>query len=269
MPAKIIVLSGQDKGKEMWVEDEVVRIGRGGNCAIALSDPHLPEHVATLEFRDGHFNLHSRMEDNIVLAGKAVGPRALERWPGGKDLQLPGAVVLRLEVERDPRPMKRRLPAAAPPQAEPETYEPAGDDEAPPPPVSDEEAAKKRSRQFTYLLLILLCALGGVYFLFFEEDPAAGPRESPTKKFAFLVRTFYDKKAKDPRYQELREALQEARTAELRNDKADALKKYSAIRDTLISWKSNEGLSKEDVVLLEDTLRFVAGRLRTASAADE
>ena len=49
----------------------------------------------------------------------------------------------------------------------------------------------------------------------------------------------------------------------------DALKKYGAIRDTLISWKSNEGLSKADVVLLEDTLRFVAGRLRTASAVEE
>lgn len=271
MPAKIVVVSGADRGKEIWIEDEVTRIGRGSTCAIALSDPKLPEHTATLEFRDGHYNLYSRLEEDIVLNGKTLASRGFDRWQPGKELELPGPVVLRLETERDPKPLKR--PRQTPPQARPEPEEPIEE------PRRDAEemenvkeaapnaAAKKRSNQLTQVLLILLCAAGGVYMWFAETEPDAGPVQSPGAEFSYLVGTMYKKKADDPRYQELREALQVARTSELRADIPMALTNYRQLRDTLVARlkTSGEALGKEDRELLERSLKFVTVRLRTTT----
>jgi len=271
MPAKIVVISGPDQGKETWIEDDVARIGRGTNCTILLSDKRLPDHVATLEFRDGHFNLYSRMEDEVVLGGKKLPPRGFDRWASGKDLVLPGQNVLRLETERDPRPAKkpRQSSAAAVPELEvPMEEAPAyEEDEEPVKKIAPDVAAKKRSKQMTQILLILLCALGGVYLFFLEEDPGAGPVQSPGAEFSYLVGTMYEKKADDPRYQDLRETLQVARTAELRSDTRTALKTYGILRDTLVFRvkTSREPLEKKDRELLEQTLKFVTVRLRTAT----
>lgn len=270
MPAKLTVISGPDKGNEIWIEDEVVRIGRGDNCAVPLSDARLPAHVATLEFRDGHYNLYSRMEDEIILNGRALAPRGFDRWLPGKDLQLPGANVLRLETERDPRP-SRRPRQTAQPEPEPEADEVVPDEEgtetAEPTSVETAAASKKRSQQMTMILIILLCAIGGVFVLLMEEDPDSGPVTSPTQEFSALVTTFYEKKADDTRYQDLREALQIARTAELRKDTKTALRNYGRLRDTLVARlkSSGEVLEKDDRDLLDRTLKFVTIRLRTAT----
>lgn len=267
MPAKIVVLSGADQGKEMWVEKVVARIGRHPSCEMVLTDPHLPEHALTLEFRDGNYTLYSRLGEPVNLAGRALPARGFDRWPGGKDLHLPGPVILRLEVERDPRPAPRPRPSPALPFAAPPPVPGAPESAAPEDPASQAQEAKKaRSRQLTQLLVILLCAAAGVFFFLAEEEGNTGTTQTPTAHFQSLVKEMHEKKKDEPRYQDLRQALQSARTAELRGNKKSMLEQYKKLRDQLVAWKSASlSESKEDTRLINSTLQFITNRLDAAT----
>ena len=38
MPAKLVVIAGADQGADLWIEDEVQRLGHDAVCALRVSD---------------------------------------------------------------------------------------------------------------------------------------------------------------------------------------------------------------------------------------
>lgn len=243
MPAKIVILSGAEQGADLWIEEEVQRLGQDPLCALRVADPGVPGHAATVEYRDGGYLLHNRCDEELLLDGKPLLPRGQRSWVANKDLTLPGGVVLKLVVESDPRPAKRQT---APPQAyeypvvPPEEAKPGGlnqdDDDAP---VS--VPSSDRSKKITQFVVILLCALVGVYMLFLDKPSEKTEGElSPRQQFDQAVAALV-KQGDDAQARHLRVLLQDARIAELRGDQAQAQIFFGAIRDRLLVLRGAEG----------------------------
>jgi hypothetical protein len=260
MPAKLVVIAGADQGADLWIEDEVSRLGHDAVCALRVSDDDVPAHVATLEYREGAYVLHNRCDDELFLEGKPLPPRAQARWNANKDLSLHGGVVLRLTIEGDPRPMKRQ--AAPQPYEYPEIPADPGqpgaallEDDAPAPAVDSQ-----RSKKMTQTIVIVLCALLGVYMLFFDtpgSDTVDAARD-PRKDFQQAVDALA--KDEDPQSRRLRELLQDARVAELRGDQPSAQALYGKVRDRILVLRNSEdGSLREDYKKVWD---FVKGRLK-------
>lgn len=260
MPAKLVVIAGADQGADLWIEDEVQRLGHDPVCALRVSDDAVPAHVATLEFREGAYLIHNRCDDELFLDGKPLPARAQARWGVNKDLSLHGGVVLRLVVEGDPRPVKRQ--AAAQPYEYPDI--PADDSKPGAGPVDDDAPAppadSQRSKKMTQMLVIVACALFGLYMLFFDKpsDTVEAERD-PRKEFKLAVDALSEKDD-DPQARRVRELLQEARVAELRGDQTQAQALYGKVRDRILVLRNTEdGSLREDYKKVWD---FVKSHLK-------
>jgi hypothetical protein len=104
VPARLWITTGPDEGKAFGLKEDIVHIGRGGDNQIVLSDPALPERLASIASRNGRYAIYVPTGDDVQVDGSVVPP---ERWTW-----LPPAATIRLGVRTVSRFESTPLPGA-------------------------------------------------------------------------------------------------------------------------------------------------------------
>jgi hypothetical protein len=88
VPARLWITTGPDEGKAFGLKEDIVHIGRGGDNQIVLSDPGLPERLASIASRNGRYAIYVPTGEDVQVDGSVVPP---ERWTW-----LPPSATIRL-----------------------------------------------------------------------------------------------------------------------------------------------------------------------------
>ncbi|MBY0526877.1 MAG: FHA domain-containing protein [Gemmataceae bacterium] len=231
MPAKIVVKSGAAASTEVVIQEDVLRIGSDPSCEVVLPDAGLAPHAATLEFRDGAYVIHNRSDAPIRLNNVVLERRTFKKWNAGQDLALTDHLVLRLEVDGSPAPVRAA-------QAARRTVEVAGSNEANESRPAPTSAATARKKQLQMVIILLLVAVV-VGLLFIDTSgPAPTTAPAPRDEFAALVKELQQHGKRD---EGLLFLLQDARMAQVRGDARRARDLYGQIVDYLLPRRAKDG----------------------------
>jgi hypothetical protein len=77
VPARITITAGPDAGRSFGLPKELTHIGRGAENDIALSDPKLPDHQASIASRGGRYAIYVPADQQVMVDGSPV---PVERW---------------------------------------------------------------------------------------------------------------------------------------------------------------------------------------------
>lgn len=253
MPARVVVVSGPDKGREIEIEARVVTVGSHPGSEINLQGQ--ADTVATLRFRDGAYSVFNRGDESLELAGQEIPRDGKAHWKNGHDLVLPRGAVLKLRIQGNPEPTRVLAVAndsAAADLDEPEDYL-DGD--------PDETQVPKKS-QTTEMAVIAVCVLVCAWLLVSDESVNTSTKDV-RKEYHDIVLALLRPENRpsstdpgtrpdlvlSPRLQELvknagtddfvlfdgiRDLIQSARVAEIRGDRKLAISKYQLARDKLL-----------------------------------
>jgi hypothetical protein len=222
MPARIVVEAGAHAGEEFPIEEALFRLGSGTSCKPCLSDPGLPEHAATVEWKNRRYRVFNKTDRAIKLDSQPVESLAARDWLAGQRLTLPAGVVLRLDVEGDPAPA-RRGPAVVRVQDIKHTDDVPGQEKKP------AETGKKGDWQkwlmipigIVIVVLLIMTAQGG------GGDPAK-PKDEPANEQS--MQELIDELRKHEEAEEvadpISEVLYQAYVAELRGLTGEAQRGY-------------------------------------------
>jgi hypothetical protein len=230
-----------------------LRIGSDPSADIRIPTANLAPHAMTLEFRDGHYRIHNRADETILVGRNQVEPQTAQIWKEGSELQVADTRLL-LEADGDPAPVRAPKNASA---TDYETVDEAADvlDECDQ--DSDESKTKPnaKSKQLTQLCLILVCGLAGV-LLFVGGDNAAPAASSPVD-FDTVVR---EARAADDVPDSLVRELQYAEQSFVRCGATKAVvARFQRLRDRLVGFQAT--MESDDDGGVEEILRFVQFRL--------
>lgn len=75
--ARITITSGPDRGKVFELNDQLVNIGRGSKNDVALSDPSLSEHQASITSRGSRYAIYTPLERGVEVDGSVI---PADRW---------------------------------------------------------------------------------------------------------------------------------------------------------------------------------------------
>lgn len=248
MPAKLVVTAGATRGREHWIEEEVVRIGHDPRCEIRVEEPGLAAFAAALEFADGRYTVYNQSSSPMVLAGRELAPRASAPWPPGQELTPANGVTLRLEAEKDQAPRHRPLA--------PVTVE----SDKPAAPTADVAKPGSTPRTVMQFAVIALCLIGIVAMIAFQDQvETEEAARDPSADFAACLEVL----AADEHH-DLRRDLQDARRAELRGDLVAARRLYARARDRVLARHPDGDFSGDEAGGM--AARFSAARLLAIEA---
>lgn len=86
--ARITITSGPDRGRTFQLVEELIHIGQGSENHIALSDPSVADHQASIVNRNGRYAIYTPTPDVVYVDGSVI---PAERW-----VWLPSAAQVRL-----------------------------------------------------------------------------------------------------------------------------------------------------------------------------
>lgn len=112
MPAKVAITGRVSNGTSVWIEDPVIRIGSDPDNDIAIIDPSIPEHAATVEYRDGAYWVYNRGGMPLAIGQQALPAGESAPWGHAGELRLGDATTLLLELSGDGSP-ERQPPRGA------------------------------------------------------------------------------------------------------------------------------------------------------------
>ena len=261
MPAKLVITSGSSAGTDLWIEEMVLRIGSESQCQICLREPGLPAHAATLQYRDGKYQVHNRTEHGIYVAGREIAKGGSAKWSPGEELRLTDMVALRLDVEGDPAPGPR-------PRFRPVEEPAPEEEEGEPQPVEAPRPAGAEARRLVQIVVIVLCFGGGGLALLMDSSSSSNaPARNSKAEFTSVVKELIKARPTadfDPA--ELRAALQSARLAQLRGDQKRSQALYAHVRDTLLARRLPDG--RFALPVEANVLDFVETQLKPPSDSD-
>lgn len=250
MPARLVVTAGATRGREHWIEEDVIRIGHDPRCEVRVEEPGLAAFAAALEFADGRYTVYNQSDSPMILAGRELAPRASAAWTPGQELTPTKGVTLRLVADD-----KNRAPGHRP--AAPVAVESAAQSEPTP---AGAKAPASKLRDALQIAVIGLCLVGMAAMVALQGKIGAEPvARDPSTDFAACLESLAD----DGR-QDLRRNLQDARRAELRDELATARRSYARVRDQVLALHPDGDFSKDKAG--EMAARFAAARLLVIEA---
>jgi hypothetical protein len=122
MTARLVVMTGPDRGKSFDLLEELTHVGRGADNQVVLSDPDLAEHQVSLVDRSGRFALFTPLLDSVSVEGTSVPAdkwvwlperaeiRLTRRTQIKFEQQATGGAVPRVASEVRPRPVAPTTP---------------------------------------------------------------------------------------------------------------------------------------------------------------
>lgn len=256
MSATIISEAGGEAGRQFAIEEEVFRIGSGPSCKLRLSDSGVAAHAATVEYRQGGYQLHNRSGQVLQVEGRPLADRGCVRWAAGQRLRLADQVVLRLDIAGDPAPARAMRRAQQPVDLG------TDDPESVPEPLAAAQPSAGRGRRGP-LIVIGLCGLLMLAFLSYQPNTSgeSAALKNGTERIAQLVRQLHQQ---DTEIQPGGDApwylLQTAYAAELRGNHSQAKRSYVRLLDLLRQRQKSEGVFASE--LDENVWNAVSRRLR-------
>ncbi|MBS0201406.1 MAG: hypothetical protein JSS49_00795 [Planctomycetes bacterium] len=70
--ASLTVTAGPDRGQTFALVDEFIHVGSGPDSQVLLSDPQVPEHLASLANRNGRFAIFTPIDGAISVDGNSL-----------------------------------------------------------------------------------------------------------------------------------------------------------------------------------------------------
>src|SRR5262249_54147717 len=151
----------------------VLLLGKDGSCASRPAELAAVGHAATLEYRQGRYTVYNRLPQPVQVGAHSVPVRGSREWRSGERLRLGEAVVLRLEVDGDPAPVRAAPKAGVGP-------------DVPDAPAAPPAAKKGKNRGLAFVLIAACLALGvGSFFVDREETPTEA--SAPAVDFNKLI----------------------------------------------------------------------------------
>src|SRR5262245_25961882 len=86
--ARITVTAGPDRGKVFQLTGEMVRLGKGLDNDVVLTDAQVGDHHASIVRREGRFAIFTSVSKGLDVDGTEVPP---ERW-----VWLPSSATIRI-----------------------------------------------------------------------------------------------------------------------------------------------------------------------------
>lgn len=239
MSAKLVITEGDAVSKEIPIQFSVLRIGSGASCEVQVRG--IADVAATLRYDQGRYQVLNRGANPIDLDGSKLDTQQSKLWPHQGQLRLSDQCQLTLVIEGDPAPRNssslsigamNQIAAMQQPESDPDEEEDPAANEPPP-------KAKVDPQKAFQLTVVILCVVAGIGLLGFDalrnagllptssSQTAAVNKDVLCKKFECPVnelleteKTLLKAKSEDTyfKYVQLREALQEARIADVRED---------------------------------------------------
>lgn len=240
MPARLIALHpargvSQAVAGECWIESDVTRIGSAPDAELQIAG--VEPQLATVRYRDGHYQVYRRSNRPLVLGGRPLPVNEPVPWPPGLILGIADSVSLVLTVEANPAPAPRPLVI-----------------------LPDEGAESSRLRRAGWNRRVrqLLVALPIVSIAFLLGRGQAAPLRN-SSEFVAIQKKLDEPDPQRHRLVLWRERLQEARLQELQKRPGVAYQTHTRLRDKLLEAKhlANPPLSETEA----DVLRFVGQEL--------
>ena len=97
--ARITVTAGPDRGKEFELVEELTHMGRGEGNQIALEDPALGDHQASIARRSGRHAIYAAMESTVEIDGNIIPPKRWVWLPSTATIRLGPRTVLEFHCE--------------------------------------------------------------------------------------------------------------------------------------------------------------------------
>jgi len=262
MPAKIVVVTGDNAGEEHWIEDAVVRVGRNPACEICLDTAGVPDHALTLEFDSGQdrYTVYNRSTQEVTLGGYLLPPNGSAPWSANDELEFEG-LVLRLDIEGTATPVRQVPAGPSLEDFEPEPTTQSGVETAGRGPTSSGRmGGSKTVIQLLVTLGFVIASLALIVFgLATQQDSA--DTAAPILSYRELVEEMGASRNPDAGdLRALRSLLQAATMAELRGDTTQARESYGLIRDRLLSRQDEDG-KMPDVPVYQHLLDYVKLKL--------
>lgn len=123
MPARLVVMTGPDRGKSFDLAEELTHVGRGGDNQIVLQDPDLGEHQLSLADRNGRFAIFTPVSDGVTIEGTTLPPDKWVWLPEQAEIKLTRRTQVKFELlgvrpAADRVEKKTPRPAATPARSE-------------------------------------------------------------------------------------------------------------------------------------------------------
>jgi len=98
MPARLVVMTGPDRGKSFDLAEELTHVGRGGDNQIVLQDPDLGEHQLSLADRNGRFAVFTPISDGVTIEGTTLPPDKWVWLPEQAEIKLTRRTQVKFEL---------------------------------------------------------------------------------------------------------------------------------------------------------------------------
>jgi len=98
MPARLVVMTGPDRGKSFDLAEELTHVGRGGDNQIVLQDPDLGEHQLSLADRNGRFAVFTPVSDVVTVEGTTLPPDKWVWLPEQAEIKLTRRTQVKFEL---------------------------------------------------------------------------------------------------------------------------------------------------------------------------
>ena len=114
--ATLTVTTGPDRGQIFSLIDEFIHIGSGPDSQVLLTDPQVPEHLASLANRNGRYAIFSPLDNAVMVDGNSL---KVDQWvwlPSRATIKVTSKTTLTFQAgSNDATTPVEKLPDASPP----------------------------------------------------------------------------------------------------------------------------------------------------------
>jgi len=100
--ATLKVISGPDRGKVFQLSESLVHMGRGADNQIAITDPEVSDHQASIVEQNGRYAIYTPIEQGVEVDGNLI---PIDRWiwlSGNSRIRLTGNTSFQFQAESSP-----------------------------------------------------------------------------------------------------------------------------------------------------------------------
>ncbi len=247
--ARITITSGPDRGKVFELNDQLVNIGRASENDVALSDPLVSDHQASITSRGGRYAIYTPLERVVEVDGNVI---PADRWvwlPKSARVRVSDRTAFQFSYQggakvaaKRPEKRKRNVARFITDQSGDPLVKLGEDGHLPELALTEgpnKKTLQKRGKQSNPTLLYAAVAFSvcaSVAMLFLDAEPS-GSSASQKAQARRAIAGFYETGESEP--QEYQRSLRDAQLAHSRNDSIAERRAYRRVLVLLNSEDNN------------------------------
>jgi hypothetical protein len=95
---KVVIVAGLQQGQEFFLSKRITRLGSDPGCDIQILGEGIDAHAVSIDADGEEIVVYNKSDCALTVTGQKIAPHLSGVWKQGKNLELPGAVHLRLEA---------------------------------------------------------------------------------------------------------------------------------------------------------------------------